>query len=82
MGGGVRIHRKNSFTHSTTAQPTYVMPDGCDCACGDNMDGDDEVMEGTRGRSDGAVFFLGSPVVESWTLGSTQCSNTRMFTIR
>jgi hypothetical protein len=45
------------------------MPDDCDSAC----DG--------RGESDGAFFLLESPTEESWALGSTQCSNTRMFTI-
>jgi len=46
------------------------MPDGCE-----------EVAEGIVFDRSVAAFLLGASVVESWSLGSTQCSNTRMFMV-
>ena len=82
-------HRKNSFIHSMTTQPTYNMPDGCDCAWADpsRVAGDEDQRRGggIRGTSDEPSFVLESEfvaksfVARSCTPGCTQCSNTRMF---
>lgn len=46
------------------------------------MVGDEDWIEDIRGVPDGPFFFhLESPVAESWISGSTQCSNTRIFTM-
>ena len=76
MGEG---HRRSSFIHSMTAQLKWVTPDEGDCTCGGANTSDGDRAGGVRGGSGGLVFALESLIVASWTLGSTQCSNIRMF---
>lgn len=56
------------------------MPDGCDCEGGDTIR-DEDWTEDIRERSEGPLFAPESLVVMSWILGSTQCSNIRMFIV-
>lgn len=43
------------------------------------MAGGDDWIEDIGGRFEELFFLLGSLVAESWTPGSTQCSNTQIF---
>lgn len=69
-------HMRSSFTHSMTVQLRWVIP-GC-CDRGGTVR-DEDWIEVVCGRSEEPSSVFETLAGASWTLGSTQCSNIRMF---
>lgn len=68
-------HKRSSFTHSMTVQLRWVIP-GCDRG---GTVREEHWIEAACGRSEETSSVFETPGVVSCTLGSTQCSNIRMF---